>query len=75
MDGNQLDKPLAQAITAVLDRAESIIGLGPVKDKAQRRQMIEAWDLHWSALISTRAAVQGKPYLLLIPFYYKLFTK
>lgn len=59
MEGNQLDKSVATAITAILDRAEAIIEMGPAKEKAQRRQLIEAWDLHWSALISTRAALQG----------------
>ena len=60
-DGSKLDKSITAAVNAILDRAEAIIDLGPAKEKTQRRQLIESWDLHWSALISTRAALQGVP--------------
>lgn len=61
MDGNKLDKPLAEAIASVLDRAEAVAGLGAAKSKADRRVLSDAWDLHWSALVSARNALQGMP--------------
>ena len=61
MDGNRLDKPLLEAINSVLDRAEAGAGLGAAKSKADRRMVSDAWDLHWTALISARNSLQGDP--------------
>ena len=51
---------MAEAVAAVLDRAEAVAGLGAAKSKADRRVLSEAWDLHWTALISARNAMQGE---------------
>ncbi len=64
VDGNRLDKSLTEAISSALDRAEAVAGLGAAKSKADRRLLSDVWDLHWSALISARNALQGKPYRL-----------
>ena len=60
VDGNRLDKPLAEAVNLVLDRAEAVAGLGAAKTKADRKVLSDAWDLHWTALVSARNTLEGK---------------
>jgi hypothetical protein len=59
IDGNRLDKQLVTVVNTLLDRAEAGVGMGLAKSKTDKRLRSEAWDLHWSALIAARNALQG----------------
>lgn len=60
LEGKRLDKQLAEAVASILDRAEAGAGLGAAKSKADRRLVSDSWDLHWTALVSARNAIQGQ---------------
>lgn len=47
------------AVNTLLDRAEAGVGAGLARSRADKRLRSEAWDLHWSALIAARNALQG----------------
>ena len=66
IDGNRLDTNVSNAVKAMLDRAEASAGQGAGKvTKTQRRAQLDAWELHWSALIAARNALQGRRLCLL----------
>ena len=67
IDGNRLDTNVSNAVKAVLDRAEANAGRGAGKvTKTQRRAQLDAWELHWSALVAARNALQGRRLCLLV---------
>lgn len=60
VDAGRLAESLGAAVQAVLARAEAGVSLGQGKaSKAQRKEQAGAWELHWSALVAARGALQG----------------
>lgn len=54
------DKELAQAVRSLLERAAATPAQAPAAKRLGRRSShTDTWDLHWSALSATRAALRG----------------